>query len=88
MKLTMADGWKQLHRKGTVIVASLFAAITAFGPTLLDAWNLLPQDLKNALPEGTARWVSTAAFLLLILVRYTALRPRDKKEGDDAPDQS
>ncbi|RAS11260.1 hypothetical protein [Cupriavidus alkaliphilus] len=37
MKLTMADGWKQLHRKGTVIVASLFAAITAFGPTLLDA---------------------------------------------------
>ncbi|MBB3011617.1 hypothetical protein [Cupriavidus alkaliphilus] len=87
MKLTMADGWKQLHRKGTVIVASLFAAITAFGPTLLDAWNLLPQDLKNALPEGTARWVSTAAFLLLVLVRYTALRPRDKKEGDDATDQ-
>lgn len=86
MKLTMADGWKQLHRKGTVIVASLFAAITAFGPTLIDTWNLMPQDLKNALPEGTARWVSTAAFLLLIFVRYTALRGKDK-EGGDAQDQ-
>ena len=83
MKLTMADGWKQLHKKGTVIVASLFAAITAFGPTLVDTWNLMPQDLKAALPEGTARWVSTAAFILVIFVRYTALRGKDKKEWDD-----
>lgn len=84
LKLTMADGWKQLHKRGTVILASVFAAVTAFGQTLVDTWNLMPQDLKAALPEGTARWVSTAAFVLLIVVRYTALRPLEKKEGDDA----
>lgn len=83
MKLTLADGWKQLHKKGTVILASFCAAVTAFGPTLIDTWNLMPQDLKSALPEGTARWVSTAAFLLLIVVRYTALRRRDKEGGSD-----
>lgn len=83
MKLTLADGWKQLHKKGTVILASLCAAITAFGPTLIDTWNLMPQDLKSALPEGTARWVSTAAFLLLIVVRYTSLRRREKEDRDN-----
>ncbi len=84
LKLTMADNWKQLHKRGTVILASVFAAVTAFGPTLVDTWNLMPQDLKAALPEGTARWVSTAAFVLLIVVRYTALRRTEKSEGDDA----
>ncbi|MBY4730733.1 hypothetical protein K6V90_09335 [Cupriavidus pauculus] len=84
LRLTMADNWKQLHKRGTVILASVCAAVTAFGPTLVDTWNLMPQDLKAALPEGTARWVSTAAFVLLIVVRYTALRPREEKEGDDA----
>lgn len=83
MKLTLADNWRELHKKGTVILASFFAAITAFGPTLVDTWNLMPQDLKAALPEGTARWVSTAAFVLVIFVRYTSIRKRDKG-GDDA----
>lgn len=84
LRLSMADNWKQLHKRGTVILASVCAAVTAFGPTLVDTWNLMPQDLKAALPEGTARWVSTAAFVLLIVVRYTALRPREGKGGDDA----
>lgn len=85
-RITLADGWRRLHTKGTVIVASAFAALTAFGPTLIDTWNLLPSDLKEALPEGTARWVSTAAFLLIVVVRYTALRPRaDEQQPTDQP---
>lgn len=86
MKLGLAENWRQLHKKGTVILASFFAALTAFGPTLVDTWNLMPQDLKAALPEGTARWVSTVAFLLVVIVRYTTLRKKDKGDGD-APDQ-
>lgn len=82
MKISLADNWRQLHRKGTVILASFFAAVTAFGPTLVDTWNLMPQDLKSALPEGTARWVSTAAFVLVIFVRYTSIRKKEKGDGD------
>lgn len=81
MKLSLAPNWRELHKKGTVLLASFCAAVTAFGPTLVDTWNLMPSDLKEALPEGTARWVSTAAFLLLIVVRYTSVR---RKEKDDA----
>lgn len=87
-RLGLADGWRQLHKRGTVLLATFFAMVTAFGPSLVDTWNLLPPDLKSALPEGTARWVSTAAFVLMIFVRYTSVRRRDeKKEGDDATDQ-
>ncbi|WP_137924661.1 hypothetical protein [Cupriavidus sp. 2SB] len=82
MKISLADNWRQLHKKGTVILASFFAAVTAFGPTLVDTWNMMPQDLKSALPEGTARWVSTAAFVLVIFVRYTSIRKKDKGDGD------
>ena len=84
MKITLADNWRQLHKRGTVIAAGAFAAITAFGPSLIDAWNAVPPDLKAALPQGTARYVSTAAFVLMIFVRYTAIRC-DPKGGDDGP---
>lgn len=80
-RIGLADGWRQLHKRGTVVLASVCAAVTAFGPTLIDTWNLMPPDLKAALPEGTARWVSTAAFLLLIVVRYTSVRRKEKGDA-------
>ncbi len=83
-RITLADGWKRLHTKGTVILASAFAAVTAFGPMIIDAWNFLPSDMKDALPEGTARWVSTIAFLLILVVRYTAMRPDVEKDDGAA----
>lgn len=82
MKLTLAENWRELHKRGTVILAAIFAAITGFGPTLLDAWNSIPPDLKAALPEGTARYVSSAAFLLMIVVRYTSVRRAPKEVSD------
>ncbi|WP_186425101.1 hypothetical protein [Cupriavidus metallidurans] len=88
MKLTLADNWRQLHKKGTVIFASFCAAITAFGPSIIDAWNALPPDLKGWLPQGMSRYLAIGAFLLTIVIRYTAVRRADKKEGDDAKDQS
>jgi hypothetical protein len=81
MKIALADNWRELHKRSTVIAASAFAALTAFGPTLIDAWNMVPSDLKAALPEGTARWVSVTAFLLMIFFRYTKIER--KKEDDD-----
>lgn len=81
MKISLADNWRELHKRSTVIAASAFAALTAFGPMLIDAWNMVPSDLKAALPEGTARWVSVTAFVLMIFFRYTKIER--KKEGED-----
>lgn len=86
MKLTLADNWRQLHRKGTVIFASLCAAVTAFGPSIIEAWNMMPADMKGWLPQEWGRYLAIAAFLLTIVIRYTALRGKDR-EGDDATDQ-
>lgn len=85
MKLTLADNWRGLHKKGTVIFASLCAAVTAFGPSIIDAWNALPPDLKGWLPQGMSRYMAIGAFLLTIAIRYTALRGKDKTEDGNAP---
>jgi hypothetical protein len=88
MKLTLADNWRQLHKKGTVIFAGACTAVTAFGPSIIDAWNALPPDLKGWLPQGMARYMAIGAFLLMIAIRYTAVRRSDKKDGgDDAKNQ-
>jgi hypothetical protein len=67
-----------------VIAAGAFASITAFGPSLIDAWNAVPPDLKAYLPQGAARWVSVTAFVLMIFFRYTTIR-RVAKGADDGP---
>lgn len=84
MKITLADNWRVLHKRGTVIAAGMFGAVTAFGPALLNAWGSIPQDLKDALPHGTARIVSTTAFVLMIAVRYTSIR-KDTPQPPSAP---
>ncbi len=58
-----------------------FAIVTACGPAIVDAWNSMPPDLKALLPQGIQRWAAVAAFALILVVRYTAVRKRD----DPAP---
>jgi hypothetical protein len=82
MKLSLVKSWRTLHKRCTVIISGACAAITAFGPSLIDAWSTMPPDLKQALPQGTERYVSLAVFLLLIVGRYTMAR-RNPPKGDD-----
>jgi len=77
-RIGMADGWRRLHTKGTVIVSGALAVVTACGPAIVEAWNSMPPDLKTLLPQGVQRWAALAAFLLIIVVRYTAVR----RKGD------
>ncbi len=84
MKITLADNWRQLHKKGTVIFATLCAAVTAFGPSIIDAWNMMPPDMKGWLPQEWTRYLAIAAFVFTIVIRYTTIR---KKEGGDATNQ-
>ncbi|HDR9834718.1 TPA: hypothetical protein QDC51_001482 [Burkholderia multivorans] len=73
-RITLADNWRTLHRRGTVIVSSAFAIVTAAGPAIIDAWNSMPADLKALLPQGMQRYAAVIAFLLVVLVRYTSVR--------------
>lgn len=84
MKITLANNWRQIHKKGTVIFASFCAAITAFGPSIIDAWSALPSDLKAWLPRDWGRYLAIAAFLLTVVIRYTSIRGKDREVRDAA----
>jgi hypothetical protein len=73
-KITLADNWRTLHRRGTVIVSGALAVVTAAGPAIVDAWNSMPADLKALLPQGVQRYAALVAFALILVVRYTAVR--------------
>jgi hypothetical protein len=73
-KITLADNWRTLHRRGTVIASGVFAIVTAAGPAIVEAWNSMPADLKALLPQGVQRYMAVAAFLLILVIRYTAVR--------------
>lgn len=79
-RIRLVDDWKGLHKKSTVIAASFFTALYGFGPSLVEAWNMVPSDLKAMLPDGMARWIAVASFVLLVLFRYTKI----ERKQDDA----
>lgn len=65
-------------KKASVVLSGLFAFITAFGPMIIESWALIPDSLREALPDGVARWVSVIAFLLIIAGRYMYVKPTPK----------
>ncbi|WP_175784667.1 hypothetical protein [Burkholderia ambifaria] len=73
-RITLADGWQNLHKRGTVIVSGALALLTAAGPAIVEAWNSMPADLKELLPQGVQRYAALVAFALILVVRYTAVR--------------
>ncbi len=87
-KITLADNWRTLHRRGTVIASGVFAIITAAGPAIVEAWNSMPADLKALLPQGVQRYMAVAAFLLILVIRYTAVRRVAPSAADAAQGNS
>jgi NADH:ubiquinone oxidoreductase subunit 4 (subunit M) len=88
LKITLADGWQQLHKRGTVILSGTLAAISAFGPVIREAWHTVPDDLKSIIPAHTQQAIAYAIlFASIIAVRYTSVK-RVPKEGDDGADHA
>lgn len=81
VKITLIEDWRRAHRFASIRVAAAFAFLLGIGPSLLGAWNSLPDDLKSALPNGTARWVSIAGFALCMLTRVTAFTKNHETGG-------
>ena len=77
MKLKLIDEWRQAHKFSSVRLSGLMAVMLGAGPALLDAWREIPDDLKEALPHGWARWIATAGFVLVTLARMTRVEKAD-----------
>lgn len=80
LKISLANGWQQLHKKGVVILSSALATMSAFGPVIREAWHNLPDDLKAIIPAHAQQAIAYAIlFASIVAVRYTAIRrvPQD-----------
>lgn len=87
LKITLADGWQQLHRRGSVILSSTLAAVSALGPTIREAWHSVPDDLKSVIPAHAQQAIAYAIlFSSIVAVRYTTIRRVPAPQGDsDVP---
>jgi len=83
-RIGLADNWRRLHRKSTVIAGVLFTTVMSTGPLLSQAWGAMPAELKAVIPQNVQQWIAYTMFgLTFLALRYTALRKKEK-EGDDA----
>jgi hypothetical protein len=82
MKLRLIDNWHKSWKLASVQLSAGFAFLFSIGPDLLHTWAFIPQDLKDALPEGTSRWVAVTALLLVLLGRVFKLER--KTPGEEA----
>lgn len=69
MKIQLIDEWRRAHKFGSVQLSAGLAAVFGAGPALFDAWRMVPDDLKEALPHGWPRVIATTGFLLVLGAR-------------------
>lgn len=81
-RLRLIDNWHKAWKLGSVQIGAFFAFLFSIGPDLLHTWAFIPQDLKDALPEGTSRLLAVTALVLVLLGRVFKLERKTPQEGD------
>lgn len=81
LRIGMAEGWRRLHFKGTVIASTIFTAIVGAGPLLSQAWATMPADLKAVIPQNVQQWIAYVSFGLgFLALRYTTIKRKDDEQ--------
>lgn len=91
VKVELIDDWRLFWRFWSVrlgiIGTALTGALVAFPDAALYAWNLLPSDLKAAIPERYVPLIGVAVFVLSLLARLIKQqRPEPKGVNEDETD--
>ncbi|WP_438396506.1 hypothetical protein [Caballeronia sp. DA-9] len=75
LKLKLADDWRRLHTRGTVIWSATLGGVSAVGPILRESWHSMPDDLKAVIPAHAQQAIAYAIlFATIIGVRYTSIQ--------------
>ena len=70
--MKLIDNWKQAWKLKSVQVGALsafFYALILFSEQFLNIWVLIPQELKNKIPENIAEWVGCFVGVAMVLAR-------------------
>lgn len=71
-EMKLIDNWKQAWKLKSVQVGALsafFYALILLSEQFLSVWNVIPQELKNKIPENVAEWVGVFVGVAMVLAR-------------------
>ena len=70
--MKLIDNWKQAWKLKSVQVGAIsafFYALILFSEQFLNVWAVIPQELKNKIPENIAEWVGIFVGVAMVLAR-------------------
>ena len=70
--MKLIDNWKQAWKLKSVQVGAIsafFYALILFSEQFLNVWAVIPQELKNKIPENAAEWVGIFVGVAMVLAR-------------------
>lgn len=70
--MKLIDNWKQGYKLKSVQVgaaSAFFYALILFSEQFLNVWNMIPQELKNKIPENIAEWIGMFVGVSIVLAR-------------------
>ena len=70
--MKLIEDWKQAWKLKSVQVGAIsafFYALILFSEQFVQVWNIIPQDLKNKIPENIAEWVGCFVGVAMVLAR-------------------
>jgi len=70
--MKLIDNWKQAWKLKSVQVGALsafFYGLILFSEQFLNIWNVIPQELKNKIPENAAEWIGMFVGVAMVLAR-------------------
>ncbi|MBL8283562.1 MAG: N-acetylmuramoyl-L-alanine amidase [Acinetobacter johnsonii] len=70
--MKLIENWQQAWKLKSVQVGALsafFYALILFSEQFLNVWAVIPQELKNKIPENVAEWVGIFVGVAMVLAR-------------------
>ena len=70
--MKLIDNWKQAWKLKSVQVgaaSAFFYALILFSEQFLNVWAVIPQELKNKIPENVAEWMGMFVGVAMVLAR-------------------
>ena len=70
--MKLINNWKQAWKLKSVQVGAIsafFYALILFSEQFLNVWAVIPQELKNKIPENVAEWVGIFVGVAMVLAR-------------------
>ena len=71
-EMKLIENWQQAWKLKSVQVGALsafFYALILLSEQFLGVWNVIPQELKNKIPENVAEWVGIFVGVAMVLAR-------------------